>query len=530
LYEPREAFAQYRPHNTAVKVTVKRENYRFSGESLFIAAIAVVFGFLIYYVFILALFSSNLNLLLDIFLVCLVAILFALSLLFLNLHMPMMVALHYIFFFWEKEHVRQISRKNLISHSLRNRKTFLMYTIAIALVIYLRVVSKLQIDAVEDVIRKSAGAPVRVRASYTPGQVTDSFSCCKQALERSLLQDHSDKVQGFSWISQSTNRAVGGTTFRNLGNVFESRVDAFAVLPNFRDVIDGRFEKFDWIRLPDWPIIEQLYSAVGSQGMLVPSRLQEDIGLLQEDTFLADFETDEPYAKLRPFGFFSSIAALNKNRFSSRQPSLMSFPTYARLGASMGWGSIEDIPLRTMLISLKKEPDEDFEGYRRLLRDLNTIVSGTPLLRVWEFRYSKDALDVITSILRSAFLFLSTLALLICSFSLVTSMYANAEEQAKEIAVLRALGMQNGSLFRIGLVESVVLLTAAVFAGVLTGWSVGTASGLQQNLFLDLLPNFYFPVGSFVLVVVLALLSALLGARAISRTARNSVTEHLRAL
>ena len=64
----------------------------------------------------------------------------------------------------------------------------------------------------------------------------------------------------------------------------------------------------------------------------------------------------------------------------------------------------------------------------------------------------------------------------LCFFSLVASMSANILDQAKEIAVLRALGMTRGRIILIYIYEAFLLVFASsmlgIFIGTLVGWTM----------------------------------------------------------
>src|SRR3954470_13126529 len=90
----------------------------------------------------------------------------------------------------------------------------------------------------------------------------------------------------------------------------------------------------------------------------------------------------------------------------------------------------------------------------------------------------------------------------ICFFSLTSSMFTNVYEQSKEIAVLRALGLSKGALYRVYVSEAFVLVLASSLLGVLIGLVVSYTMTAQQILFTQLPIPFAFPW--FVLLAVLA--------------------------
>lgn len=155
------------------------------------------------------------------------------------------------------------------------------------------------------------------------------------------------------------------------------------------------------------------------------------------------------------------------------------------------------------------------------------------------------------------FVFATFVVMIICFFSLVSSMYTNIVEQTKEIAILRAIGMKVLWLMRIYVEEAFIIIfsctslwqsmhcppscrsppvfvsdagvCAASLMGMIIGVIVGWTMAIQRALFTQLPIAFQFPWTVFVLVfglsVVFAFLSSLGPAR---RILRMSIIESLR--
>ena len=78
--------------------------------------IAVLFGVSIYYFLPLGLLSVNLGMVLSIFFAILLGMLVGLVLLVTNLQSMLEIVLIYLLFFWEKQSMRTLLRKNLTAH------------------------------------------------------------------------------------------------------------------------------------------------------------------------------------------------------------------------------------------------------------------------------------------------------------------------------------------------------------------------------------------------------------------------------
>src|SRR5690606_30110835 len=112
---------------------------------------------------------------------------------------------------------------------------------------------------------------------------------------------------------------------------------------------------------------------------------------------------------------------------------LVSFPTYVR----MSQGSIttvNDIPIETMFI------DIDPNASTRQIEDLKTAIRKLLVGHDARLNDVEDRLEnlmVATEVMNFFFIFTTLIAMVMCFFSLISSMYTNINEQAKEIGILR---------------------------------------------------------------------------------------------
>mmetsp|Transcript_1186 Transcript_1186/g.3469 ORF Transcript_1186/g.3469 Transcript_1186/m.3469 type:complete len:664 (-) Transcript_1186:74-2065(-) len=145
---PAEAFSSQKRGNVTMAQTVKitRENARLPPALLSVCFITVVLGFMTYYLYPLALVSLNITLLLLVFMFLLVAMLMGFSLLFTSLDRVFSWITFWVCFWWHREIVKKLTITNFVSHRSQNRKVFLMYNLTIALVIYLDVIARSQIQ------------------------------------------------------------------------------------------------------------------------------------------------------------------------------------------------------------------------------------------------------------------------------------------------------------------------------------------------------------------------------------------------
>ena len=81
----------------------------------------------------------------------------------------------------------------------------------------------------------------------------------------------------------------------------------------------------------------------------------------------------------------------------------------------------------------------------------------------------------------------------LCFFSLSANMSANLYDQAKEIGIMRSIGMTRSRVRLLFFYEASVLVLAACMIGIFVGTVVGFTMVLQQALFLSTPNLFYFP-------------------------------------
>lgn len=97
--------------------------------------------------------------------------------------------------------------------------------------------------------------------------------------------------------------------------------------------------------------------------------------------------------------------------------------------------------------------------------------------------------------------------MLLCSFSLSSSMRANIMDQAKEIGVLRSLGLKKWRITAMYSYESFILVLASSLLGAMVGTSAALLMITQFSAFMGLPPVFVFPYAqlAFIFLAGLAL-------------------------
>ena len=65
-----------------------------------------------------------------------------------------------VLLFWERAVVIRLTVANLVAHRVRNRKTFVMYSLALAFIVFLTVAANQEIQVAQFVQMQQSGAPI----------------------------------------------------------------------------------------------------------------------------------------------------------------------------------------------------------------------------------------------------------------------------------------------------------------------------------------------------------------------------------
>ena len=123
--------------------------------------------------------------------------------------------------------------------------------------------------------------------------------------------------------------------------------------------------------------------------------------------------------------------------------------------------SVRSLPLNRMLITVNEGTSS--EQLQDIVRDLDIImVSESVQMLDDQLKSIRQASDTLGWI----FQLVTVMVMVVSFFSLNSSMYTNITEQAKEIGILRALGVTRNGIFRIYAYESFALIICSSLLGV----------------------------------------------------------------
>lgn len=502
----------------AVQISIERsEDDQLSSAWVVIGVGIAVFGFLIYYLLPLSLLSFNLTLFFNIFFGLLLGMLFGLILLSLNAEHLMERVVVGTTLWWESRPVRSIALKNLVAHRPRNRKTTIMYALALGFIIFITVAYRMELTTAKFRTLKQSGSHLVVEGEFDYRLYTQ--------LEQ-VAANHSGAAADWAWVTTyfGERRENEKASLTNLGHIQSAEAHIYAVSPNFFEVADDDF-LIASMRDMDTGLSfgEQLYTVRGSQSALLPSSMRSSHNLKSLDAsssflFAVEYARSETrpasldIRRYKPLAFLDSTPLFSMSRFPNDfapQDVVVSLPTLMHI-SNGSIGGVEDLFFDTVLFRL--HPDASEAEVDALVNDLNRVAEQVGGVEVRDFRDFQDTLDRTNSVMDLIFSFATYIAMGLCLFSLMASMLTNILEQSKEIAVLRAMGLRRWQIVRIYIYEAYVLVMAAALLGLLIGCIMAWTMMAQRVLFTQLPVGVEFPYTLLLLVMIGAIVCAFIAA------------------
>ena len=515
------------------KIESEQDRSRISPEILAVGGSLSVFGFLVYYLLPLALLSLDLRLFFLLFVALLLGMLVGLVLLASNLTGIVEYFVGSIFLCWARPVLRTLSLKNLIAHRKRNWKTSIMYSLSLAFIIFIAVASQMEFQTYQYGKLRDAGTNVVVLAGsqrinqyrYAPSMSVHAF----RSLRKVLMSD--DNVEDVAWVtSESADISIGNVGETN--GVGYSRVQA--VSPNYFQVGAPAFYRLEsqWktrtSRTSSLPLGEQLCTARGVQSIVLPTSYRNNLNynefnpgayvapvkLSVVDSTTIPFPTTTS-TLLRPMAYLDTAPGLRFAAFygsSSNRDAIVSPTTFIRLSKGR-YTSIEQLPIRRILVKLKAEPTA--ASYKILSEAVIASSEGFDpafVVTMWSLQDDISSILQTMAIIDFFFVSITLVGLLLCFFSLVASMVSNIHEQSQDIAIIRSMGLTRRSVTLVYVFEAFVLVVSSAILGMGVGYVVAWTFSSQRTLFTQLPLAFYFPWPIVVTVIASAIFCACLAA------------------
>jgi ABC-type antimicrobial peptide transport system permease subunit len=169
--------------------------------------------------------------------------------------------------------------------------------------------------------------------------------------------------------------------------------------------------------------------------------------------------------------------------------------------------SADAVPKQRLLVRMRSDSTAQ---QRQVLQNALTAVVGSGVSATFSsLVVDTKSLIEETEVANTALtLFLNIIAVIImilCFLVNLVSFAANVSDNAREFAVLRALGLRSRQVIKVYITEAVVLVTSSFLLGSIIGILVAVSLTLQFNLFIESPFIFNFPTTLFLILAVLGL-------------------------
>eukprot|EP00494_Astrolonche_serrata_P006504 UN06528 len=441
------ALDQTRASVDAIKITVERTQAKtISTQLLIVGLILFSYGCAIYFLLPTYLLHQNLSGVSYCLLTILLGLLFGLVTIALNFQPLLEMLLVRLLLFWEQRPIPDIVLKNLMAHRDRNLKTSVMYSLALAILMLVLTAYRMELRTAEYEMYQIHAADLVLGGS-------SRFVIQRDIMDKFIrICDRNPDVNGWTWTTLKISDVFGECVpnAANLGQVFSQTMKIRAVATNFYDVVDNQFLVVDKSRKIDLSFSEQLHSAGGSQELLMGSYFSselalsdlEDIFLLRNKDVIGGKRMGYNFLRVKPLAFLGSSPSYHISRYSisdsENQDVLVSAPSFLRYGNALctdeKLNSIEDIPINAFYIRMRDGTgDVSIDSLKAQLSQLTKSI--------WDRRQHRSSLSETKQSMQFIFMGAAFVAMTLCLFSLIASMFTNVREQRGEIAVLRSIGM-----------------------------------------------------------------------------------------
>ncbi|CAG9582077.1 conserved hypothetical protein [Leishmania major strain Friedlin] len=508
-----DAINTSRGRNSGVIYKIERDDStQWNGTMLVLGVLFFAFGFLIYYLFPTALIAMNLNLIFYIFFGVLIGLLAGLVLLAMNFERVAQTCISYLLLFWESRAVFSFMQKSLSAHRRRNRKTALMYALSLAFVIFITVVVQIQLVSYEYSSRQRMGCELYVE---TKGLTVEEYWAIEEIIEHQM---ETGIISAYTYdYNSSALTSLKGATVSSIGRLRSSGTKLKPLPPNYFEVMDRTYLHVNNYQsiVGRYGLVRALYSPEGLYKGILSSGAADTLGVGSADGVVLLKITKVQNATLntevirrvtiRPVATLNTAPAIDTSKYTGTQGDVvLSIPGLFRhlneSRVSVLNGNVGKIRLRM------NDPNwYDFIG------DLLTgsIAALGHTVTVTNIRDATRDMAAASEALNFFFIVAEIMILVICFFSLMSSMTTNVLDSSKEIGVLLCLGMSHFQVYRVYVWEAFVLVVSSGVMGLIVGLVVAYTMQLQNILFTQLPLPFPFPYIQLAILVVIGLVSAL---------------------
>jgi hypothetical protein len=341
------------------------------------------------------------------------------------------------------------------------------------------------------------------------------------AFEQLLLSN--PHVASFSWKTAGlgdVSTKLIYTELMNLGKSFFDDVDIVGMPPDYPSAsLSQYFEVNEQLHSGQSirGMFEELYSSEKTPLAFLSTFEQRKIGAtVKTDTLLhlsysAESNQSDEYVRLRPLAIFDAFPGLQITRIQSNTEQAMgiSLPTWRRL-ARGDYQSVDEIPMKSLLIKMKGSYGQYARETEELKTALRLLIGEEDGVYMYDYDVVNSRIETSNLALTFIFQFTTASAMLICFFSLISSMYTSVHEQRKEIGILLSLGLPRSWLMRAFIEEAFTVVMTSSFLGLLIGLTISWTIALQRQVMIALPFSFPMPWAQIALMVTLSIVFAFL--------------------
>ncbi|CDW87905.1 family protein [Stylonychia lemnae] len=510
-----DALDYQRSKTQGVMINILQKGDKKMNDFIAFGTIATVFGISIYYLLPYSLLSLNLSLIMRIFIFILFGMIFALSLMALNVQRIIEVTFTRFFLYYEQNSIKVMVLKNLQAHRGRNKLTAIIYSLALGFVIFLVIAYKIQLQTMRL-------HEMRFRASYIQIQVEQNQPALIPKYIEPVLKNImiTDYIKAFSWIPREINRVkdlkLMTTRIVDHSRRNQFKIGLYGVTPSLFDSCHDELLEYDFRNEnTSLSIVEQLYTPRGTQsagmGAILPKKTSLDLSDYRQ-TFVIEmlsplmnrmYEIRPLFTMNRAPGFTMPGEEIMK---FNDLTILVSMPIYAHLAQI----KIDEIPFERLTIRLKDPYNMEHRSQlkKALVEQFDSIGLSDKEYAIRDSIEDLKSLKDVELILQIIFSVIIPITMFLCFFSLSSSMGANLYEQCKEIAILRAIGFLEKNIQRIYIFEAFILVTSSSVLGIIIGCFLGWIMALQQGMFIQLPFKFEFPYGASLQIFAISIVCA----------------------
>jgi ABC-type antimicrobial peptide transport system permease subunit len=427
-----------------------------------------------------------------------------------------------------ERNLHNLIKKNMTGHRPRTKKTALMFTIALAFLIFCGVIFSLQAKSIPMAIESLLGSDivVKARTNKVPLDPSRLSSFLNRWDTKAKIRDYSfatfeakaARLSNLVGFPRLRTRIIGIDPDKYLRSTYDSYFLVTEERTSDVDFGKGYIPPLA-IRSADparTNLTQELDEAYIRSVTAVISEATRDYMSLDTETPLrenvASSSADDPLRETSESRTYLGVA----KQMVKKAPGIFGFSRFAiTVFLAPQLVSLDDYSFMT-------KKTTDFQTCFVRINDLSTNerIDLINAIRNYVDQDNTDVTDVIATVQSTKvatdaillfFNIVAVITTLLCFLILWLSFIANVKENSWEFGVLRSLGLGVWALIRTYIYEALCLILSSVVLGSIIGLIIALTLSAQFNLFLELPFVFDFPFALFFSVFGMSIVVAFVG-------------------